>query len=52
MKYSVQVRPEFFTSWFTNPPTVISWKVEKKIISIFFYILSADSKYYLFSWKK
>ena len=27
------LRPEFFISWFTNPPTVIFRKVEKKLIS-------------------
>ena len=40
-------RAEFFISWYTNPPTVIFWKVEKKK-SNFFFILSTDSKYYLF----
>ena len=29
-------------------PTVISWKVEKKYFKNYFFILSADSKYYLF----
>ena len=43
----------FFISRFTNPPTAIFRKEEKNIISkIIFFILSADSKYYLFSWKK
>ena len=35
---------QIFSSWFTNPPTVIFRKVEK--ILNFFY-LSADSDYYL-----
>ena len=34
---------------FKNPPTVIFQKVEKKILKLFF-ILSANSKYYLFHW--
>ena len=37
-----------------NPPTVIFRKVEKKniyFLKLFLY-LSADSKYYLFCWKK
>ena len=32
----------FFISGFTKPDTVIFWKVEK---NLFFFILSADSKY-------
>ena len=41
----------FFISWFTNPPTVIFRRVEKKIISnFFFFILSANFQHYLFRW--
>ena len=46
-----KLRPDFFTSWFTNPPTVIFRKIVKKN-KIIFFILSADSKCYLFRWKK
>ena len=47
------LRPDFFISWFTNPPTVIFQKVEKKkYFRNYFFILSADSKYYLLSLKK
>ena len=51
MLLGLVIRPEFFISWFTKPPTVIFQKVEKKK----FYKkkkLSADSKYYFFCWKK
>ena len=40
----------FFISWFTNPPTVIFWKVEKKkkiYFKNYFFILSADSKLFV-----
>ena len=48
----VVLRPEFCISWFTNPPTVIFRKVEKNKIQFlfFFFILSADSKYYFWEW--
>ena len=48
LNYLSKLRPDFFISWFTNPPTVIFRKLEKKNS---FFILSADSKYYLFCWK-
>ena len=43
----VILRPEFFISGFTNPPTLIFQKVEisQKIVLV----SSANSKYYLFS---
>ena len=45
-KYVACIGQIFFISLFTNPPTVIFWKVE-----FFYFILSVDSKYYLFCWK-
>ena len=38
-----------FVALQTLPPTVIFRKVEKKIFQKIFFILSADSRYYLFS---
>ena len=35
--YNMSLRPDFLISTFTNPPTVIFQKVEKKNISNFFY---------------
>ena len=40
-----------FSRWFTNPPTVIFQKVEKKILK-FFFVLSADSLILFVSLKK
>ena len=34
---NAQLGQNFFISWFTNPPTVIFWKVEKKLIPNFFF---------------
>ena len=50
---STSIRPDFFISWFTNHPTIIFRKVEKlNNFFNYFYILPADSKYYLFRWEK
>ena len=54
VKSELDFGQNFFISWFSNLPTVIFQKVEKKnlVSKIFFFILSTDSIYYLFRWKK
>ena len=47
---SMQSGQNSFISWFTNPTTVILRKSRKK--SFFYFVLSTDSKCYLFRWRK